>query len=193
VRDEEHAARDSRQLEQVVGANAVLLVERRRRRHHAGVLDAVREASVGEHAAERGRDPVWARLELPSTFRDGDALAVLEVDGAQLTRECGRRDGARLVHRLVDVRAVDLQRRPDGFELLQLVGETFGGRDRLDRFGTERRGRHQLLVRRLLEAVVVGSEDDDDVVRHRDERRGVCVVRAEDELFPFRGDANGLA
>src|SRR3954471_6346001 len=87
VRNQQHAAGDARQLEQVVRADPSGTLERRRQREDGGVLDAVGETAVAEHRPERVCDLLRGLAELPAAVDDLDAVAVGEVERADLAVE----------------------------------------------------------------------------------------------------------
>ena len=166
------------------------LVERRRQRHDARVLDAVREAAVAEHALQRRRDRPARGAAAPARARR--ARAGRRRRGRRprpRTRATRAATRASVAHRLLDVVGADRGERAHRLELLELVGELLRRRDTdSTASAAERRRRLQASSVAALELVVLAAEDDHDVVRDRHERGGARVVRPEDELLAAVGE-----
>ena len=119
------AAGEAAQLQQVVRADPALVVERRRQRRRARVLDAVGKLAVVEHASQRGGDVVarHAQRQPRSTARAGRRRR--GTPRPARTRAPRPRSPER-EHR-GSTRRRDGRRRRARPRALELVGELLGG------------------------------------------------------------------
>ncbi len=181
MRNEQHAAGKACQLEQVIRADSGLPRECPGKGCGPRVLNAC-GARVARVCTRERVDEVVARArQRPASLDHTDAVALGQIDDAELARERFGRDAGKRHHRVADRGP----RHGDGcganrLEQLQLVRELLGAACRLD--GSE--GCAGSSVEGVVvggHRVVIGAEDDDHVGDDRHDRGAACVVGAEHE------------